>query len=360
MSDITQLRIAIVLCFAAAFVVSCAVTPLSMIIAKKTNFLDIPKDERRMHSKAIPTMGGLALICSFIIVALLAKELILDNFAWAIAESVGADKIYAVAIGGAIIFLLGIIDDYFDLNAWVKLLGQIGSACVVCAMGVRITEVGLFGWSFTGSTAASVAGFIITVVWLVAITNTINLIDGLDGLAAGVAAIASLSIAYVAYTQGMYAMTFYMLVLAGASAGFLPFNFYPAKVFMGDCGAMFLGFTFASISILDNTKSATLMAVIVPVLVLGVPVFDVLFAMVRRRASGKSIFSPDKGHLHHQLTRIGMGQRRTVLMLYGISGVMGVAAVSYSRANFLEAVFLILIAIVFILVLIWGWNKRNI
>lgn len=360
MSDISQLRIAIVLCFIVAFIVCLIITPLSMVIAKKTNFLDIPNDDRRMHSKPIPTIGGLALICGFIIVALGSKYFILDKFEWAVDASGGADKILAVIIGGAIIFIIGIIDDYFDLNAWVKLLGQIGSACVVCAMGVRISEIGIFGWNFTGSTPAVVAGFIITVIWLVAITNTINLIDGLDGLAAGVTAIACLTIAYIAYTRGMYAMTFYMIALAGSSAGFLPFNFYPAKVFMGDCGAMFLGFTFASISILDNTKGATLMAVIVPVLVLGVPVFDVLFAMVRRKVRGMSIFDADKSHLHHQLTKIGMGQRRTALMLYGISGVMGVSAVSYSRGNYLEAIFLILIALVFILVLIWGWNKQNI
>ena len=360
MSDISQLRIAIVLCFVAAFIICFVVTPFSMNIARKTNFLDIPTDERRMHKIPIPTMGGLAILCGFIIVALGSKFFILDNFGWAIDRSVGADKIFAVIIGGAIIFIIGIIDDYFDLNAWIKLFGQIVCACIVCAMGVRITGIGLFGWEFSGSTPAVIAGFIITVIWLVAITNTINLIDGLDGLAAGVAAIACLSIAYVSYTRGMYAMTFYMVALAGTSAGFLPFNFYPAKVFMGDCGAMFLGFTFASISILDNTKSATLMAVIVPVLVLGVPVFDVLFAMVRRKVRGKSIFDADKSHLHHQLTRIGMGQRRTVLMLYGISGVMGVSAVSYSRGNWLESVFLILIAIVFIFVLIWGWNKEKI
>ena len=359
MTAIDELRIAIVGSFIVALILSLAITPISMVLAKKTNFLDIPKDDRRMHKKAVPTMGGLAIICAFVIVSLLVKNFILDKFEWAINGSVGSEKIFAVIIGGAIIFLIGIIDDKIDLNPWVKLLGQIICASIVYFMGVRIMEIGLFGWTFSGSVGAEIAGYFVTVLWLVAITNTINLIDGLDGLAAGVATIASLSIAYVGYIQGMYALTFYMVVLAGSSAGFLPFNFFPAKVFMGDCGAMFLGFTFATVSILDNTKSATLMAVIVPVLVLGVPVFDVFFAVVRRTANGKSIFSADKGHLHHQLTRIGLGQRRTVLMLYGISGVMGIAAVSYSRMHFLESIALILIALLFILVLIWGWSKRE-
>jgi UDP-GlcNAc:undecaprenyl-phosphate GlcNAc-1-phosphate transferase len=187
----------------------------------------------------------------------------------------------------------------------------------------------------------------------------INLIDGLDGLAAGVAGIAALSISYSAYITGYSTVAFAMAVLAGAALGFLPFNFYPAKVFMGDCGAMFLGFAIASVAIISPAKGATIVAIIAPVLVLGVPAFDVAFAMIRRRLRGQPVFEADKGHLHHQLSRIGIGQRRSALMLYGISGIMGIAAIMFTRDNFLEAIGLFLIAVLFIVVLIWGWNQKN-
>jgi len=187
----------------------------------------------------------------------------------------------------------------------------------------------------------------------------INLIDGLDGLASGVVGIAALAIAYSAYINGYPAAGFAMAIIAGAALGFLPFNFFPAKVFMGDSGAMFLGFALASVSIISPAKGATIVAIIAPVIVLGVPLFDIVFAMFRRVRQRQSIFEADKGHLHHQLTRIGIGQRRSVMMLYGISGIMGIAAVVFSRELYLEAVALFLIAVVFIIVLIWGWNKRQ-
>jgi UDP-GlcNAc:undecaprenyl-phosphate GlcNAc-1-phosphate transferase len=229
-------------------------------------------------------------------------------------------------------------------------------ATIAFFLGVRIPAFNIFGWHFATD---SVVCFLITIIWIVAITNMINLIDGLDGLAAGVAGIAALAIGYSAYINELHTVTFSMLILAGSALGFLPFNFYPAKTFMGDGGAMFLGFMLASISIIGPAKGATIMAVIAPVLVLGVPVFDVAFAMIRRVLKGRPIFTPDKGHLHHQLARIGIGQRRSVLMLYGISGIMGIAAIVFSRQLFLEATGLFLIAVVFILALIWGWNKKD-
>jgi UDP-GlcNAc:undecaprenyl-phosphate GlcNAc-1-phosphate transferase len=181
----------------------------------------------------------------------------------------------------------------------------------------------------------------------------------MDGLAAGVTSIASLALGYSAYLHGQYAVTFAMVVIAGAALGFLPFNFFPAKVFMGDGGALFIGFVLASVSVIGPAKGPALVATIVPVLVLGLPIFDVLFAIVRRKAKGRSIFSADKGHLHHQLSFMGMGQRRSVLMLYGISAVMGIAAIMLSRRLYLESVFLFFTAVLFIVILIWGWNRKE-
>jgi len=347
-------------CIAIAFVVSFVATPLAIWISKRANAYDVPKDDRRMHTAPIPRLGGIAIfisffVCTFILRALINTGYIADQDA---ATLIG--KLQAVLIAGALIFLLGIVDDVKGLRARYKLLGQIGCASLAFALGVRIPAITVFGWHFTGETGAGMfVSFIITVIWLVAITNMINLIDGLDGLAAGVVGIAALAIAYSAYINGYPSSAFAMAVIAGASLGFLPFNFYPAKVFMGDSGAMFLGFALASVAIISPAKGATVVAIIAPVLVLGVPLFDIAFAMIRRLIRRQSIFEADKGHLHHQLTRIGIGQRRSALMLYGISGIMGIAAIVFSRELYLEAIGLFLIAVVFIFVLIWGWNKKK-
>jgi len=345
-------------CIAIAFVIAFTVTPISIQISKRVGAIDVPKDDRRMHTAPIPRLGGIAIfvsffICTLILRALLSTGFIADQDAFLLIE-----KLQAILISGACVFLLGIIDDVKGMPARVKLLGQLGCAALAFALGIRIPAITVFGWQFANENGAGLfVGFLVTLIWLVAITNMINLIDGLDGLASGVVGIAALAIAYSAYINGYATVGFAMGIIAGAALGFLPFNFYPAKIFMGDCGAMFLGFVLASVSIISPAKSATLVAIIAPVLVLGVPLFDIAFAMVRRRLRRQSIFVADKGHLHHQLTRIGIGQRRSVLMLYGISGIMGIAAIVFSRELYLEAIALFFIAVVFIVVLIWGWDK---
>ena len=347
-------------CIAIAFVIALAATPLSIQISKRIGAFDVPKDNRRMHKVPIPRLGGIAIFISFFVCTLILRALINAGFIADQNAELLLEKLQAILISGTVIFILGVIDDIKGLRARYKLLGQIGCSALAFALGVRIPAVTLFGWQFLGEDGAGAfVSFIVTVVWLIAITNMINLIDGLDGLAAGVVGIAALAIAYSAYINGYPTAAFAMAVIAGAALGFLPFNFYPAKVFMGDCGAMFLGFVLASVSIISPAKGATVFAIIAPVIVLGVPLFDVAFAMFRRRTRGQSIFEADKGHLHHQLTRIGIGQRRSALMLYGISGIMGIAAIVFSRELYLEAIGLVLIAVVFIFVLIWGWDKTK-
>jgi UDP-GlcNAc:undecaprenyl-phosphate GlcNAc-1-phosphate transferase len=343
-----------------AFVISVAATPLSILIAKKTGAMDVPRDARRMHKRPIPRLGGLAIFISFLACVLIYRGLVLSGFAWAHDPAETIPKLTAVIVGGIIIFVLGAIDDTLNLPAKVKLIGQIACAAVVFFMGLRIPAIKSFGWHFADdSPGGLIISFILTVFWIVLITNMINLIDGLDGLAAGVAGIAALAISYSSYIHGQYTAAFVMIILAGSALGFLPFNFYPAKAFMGDSGAMFLGFTLAAVSIIGPAKGSTLIATVAPVLVLGVPLFDVGFAVIRRKLRGQPIFTADKDHLHHQLTSMGMGQRRSVLMLYGVSGIMGIAAIVFSRDLYLEAVGLFSIAVVFILIFIWGWNKHD-
>ena len=347
-------------CVAIAFVLSFVASPLSILISKRVGALDVPKDDRRMHTAPVPRLGGIAILISFFICAFILRALVLSGYIADQDATALVDKLQAILIAGALIFILGVVDDIKGIRARYKLLGQIGCASLAFALGVRIPAITVFGWQFAGETGGGLfVSFLVTVIWLVAITNMINLIDGMDGLAAGVVGIAALAISFSAYINGYPASAFAMAIIAGAALGFLPFNFYPAKVFMGDCGAMFLGFALASVAIISPAKGATVVAIIAPVIVLGVPLFDITFAMFRRLVRRQSIFNADKEHLHHQLTRIGIGQRRAALMLYGISGIMGIAAIVFSRELYVEAVGLFFIAVVFIVVLIWGWDKNK-
>lgn len=328
-----------------AFVVAAAVTPAAIKIAPKIGAMDIPKDERRMHKKPMPRFGGIAIYLGIMV---------------ALAIFALKDKgITSVMTGCTLIYMLGLIDDLKDLKPLVKLCGQIVCATVVYIMGVRIEFItNYFG---PGNMAfGDVACFIITVLWLIAITNAVNLIDGLDGLAAGIAAISALCIGYVAYIHGQYVPTLAMMAIAGAALGFLPYNFNPAKIFMGDSGSELLGFSIAAVSILGTVKSATIVVVIIPALVLGLPIFDTVMAIFRRLAKHQSIGTADKDHLHHRIMKAGFGQKRAVMILYCISGIMGIVAVLYSRGLTVEYLGLTAVAIMLIYVLLSDTGNRNI
>ena len=318
------------LIFLTSFVVSMAVTPLAIKLAPKIGAMDVPKDARRMHTKAIPRFGGLAIFAGT-----MASMAFFLNF----------DKqVVGMMIGGVLIYLLGIIDDLKNLPAKVKLLGQVLVAVIMYMYGLRIEFLtNFFG---EGNMAfATPVSFIITIVWIVGITNAVNLIDGLDGLAAGTSAIAALCLAYVAYIYGQYLSAAAMLALAGGALGFLPYNFYPAKIFMGDGGSLFLGFMLATLSVMGLTKGAAVIATSVPVFVLGLPIFDTFFAIFRRMVNKRPIMEADKGHLHHRLMQLGYGQRRATLMIYGISAIMGIAAVMFSRGLNVEGLGLVGVAL---------------
>lgn len=330
------------LTFLLAFVLSLVMTPVAIKLAPKIGAMDVPKDSRRMHTKAMPRFGGLAIFTGTTIsTAVFLMQL--DN------------RIVGILVGGILIYILGIVDDLKNLPAKVKFLGQTVIAVIMYMYGIRIEFLSNF-FGVGKSELSTVLCFVVTVVWIVGITNTVNLIDGLDGLAAGTSAIASLCIAYVAYIHGMYLAAGAMLALAGGALGFLPYNFYPAKIFMGDGGSLYLGFMLSTMSILGPVKSATVVAVIIPVLVLGVPIFDTAFAIFRRLVNKRPIMEADKGHLHHRLMKLGYGQRRATLMLYGVSGIMGIAAVTFSRDLFVETAGLFAIALMFIYIFLTDAN----
>lgn len=364
----------IVLCaivYIIAFAITAMFVPFSISLAHKTGAIDVPKDDRRVHTRPIPRIGGVAMFLGISITAIIVSATgvfqpgainqdtgkVLLDWNWSFIGNSGGSSTLGIVAGGAIIFIMGFIDDLKNLTPKVKLLGQVVAASFVYAMGVKIKFVTIFfGNNPTNFSEATC--YIVTVIWIVAITNTINLVDGLDGLAGGVIAIASLCIAYVGYIFGYYIGALPMLAIAGSAMGFLPYNFFPAKTFMGDCGSQYLGFMLASFSIVGSVKSATVVAVLVPGLALSLPIIDTLLAIIRRAVSGKPIMQADKGHLHHRLLRAGMGQRRTVLCLYGVCGVMGTAAVLFSRALYVEAFGLCAVAFLYVYVVLTGPNKK--
>lgn len=308
--------------FIVAVVVALLVTPLVIIFAGKTGAMDAP-DARKVHQKPIPRIGGLGIYLAF-----MAGVLVNINFT-DMAPDIRSG-VTGLLIGGSLIVLLGIVDDYKCLPAKVKLLGQIVAACVAVAFGVQIDFItDPFGdYLFLDYVAVPV-----TVFWLVGLTNTVNLIDGLDGLAAGVSTIAAITILLVAVQNDFALAALFTAALAGAALGFLRYNFNPAKIFMGDTGSMFLGYILAGISVIGAVKSATTIALIIPVLALGVPIMDTSFAIIRRYRGGVPIFKPDKGHLHHRLLDLGYTQRQAVLLMYVISALLGLSAVVLNEVS---------------------------
>lgn len=354
--------------FAAAFLLSLVFTPVAIRLAPKIGAVDIPKDNRRMHTKPMPRFGGMA-----IFIGCMAGLAVAAYIGWPMLEKQylqeypgiqllmqPVSQMKGVFAGGILIYIIGVIDDLKNMPAKVKFLAQIAVACVTYAFGVRINYItNHFGAGF-GDTHSYLFGavcLVVTVLWIVGITNTVNLIDGLDGLAAGVSGIASICLAYVAYIHGSYLPALCMLALAGSVSGFLPYNFHPAKIFMGDGGSLLLGYMLATLSIVGPVKSATLIATIVPVFVLGLPIFDTGFAILRRLANHRPIMEADKGHLHHRIMATGLGQRRTVLTLYGISGIMGLAAITFSRDLFVETIGLCCIAATYIYIYLTDANN---
>lgn len=321
-----------------AFAVTIFFTPLAIRLAPRIGAMDIPKDNRRMHKKAMPRFGGMAMFCG--------TETALAVF------SSSDPKVSVIMLGGALIYAVGVIDDIKGIPAKLKFILQISCATIIYIGGIRIDFIRNPFNEATYIYFPLPVGLIITVLWVVGITNTVNLIDGLDGLAAGVASIASASIAYCAILSGQYGVAIAMLAVTGSALGFLPYNFHPAKIFMGDSGSLFLGFMIAAISILGSTKGATLIATIVPFLVLGLPIFDTAFAIVRRWLNGAPIMEADKGHLHHRILSTGIGQRRTVLIMYSISAIMGMVAALIVERIIIEAVVLIIIAMLLVCVFI--------
>lgn len=292
-----------------AFFLSLCFTPLARWIGFRFHAVDQPGG-RRVNGAATPRTGGIALYLAFMT---------------AFAIFMPFDRSWiGIALGATGAFLVGFLDDLFNLNPWVKLVGQVGAALIMVGFGVQIRCLSnpLGGFFMIG-----LWGIPLTVFWMVGMMNMINLIDGLDGLAAGVSAIAGTALFFVALGKGQWLAAALCGIVIGSACGFLVFNFNPARVFMGDGGALFLGYVLGVVSVQGALKSATAVALVVPLLALGVPLFDTFMAVFRRVRARRPVFGADREHLHHQLIDSGLSQRQAVLTLYAASGILGAVSV---------------------------------
>lgn len=326
--------------FVIAFIFTFATTPLVRRFAYKIGAVDVPRDKRRVHKRPTPRIGGLAIIFGFMV------AVISFNDDW-------SREIASVLIGVGILGVLGVIDDCRNLDAKLKFVVQILAALIVVLYGdIRISVI-------SNPNVFSEAPFVllpqwlsitVTVLWIVFITNAVNFIDGLDGLAAGVSAIMSMSLVFIAITYHEYGIALMGLALMGSCFGFLPFNFNPAKIFMGDTGSMFLGYMLSVLSVQGMFKSYAVISFAVPIIMLGLPLFDAMFAMLRRILTGKNPMSADRGHLHHRLYDMGFTQKQTVFILYAISGVLGITSILLAEQRFLRAMLLLICVLIFLLI----------
>lgn len=312
-----------------AGLIALTVTPIVRVLAYKIGAVDVPKDNRRMHKKPMPLLGGLSIFLGFTI-----SGLIFCNV---------TPSLVAAWFGGLLIISIGILDDKYALNAWIKLLGQIAAASIAVGLGgVQIDHINLFGkYIHFGALAIP-----ITIFWIVGMTNAINLIDGLDGLACGVSAISSTSLLIVTLMHADLEVAMLTAILTGACIGFLPFNMNPAKIFMGDTGALFLGYMLSVLSIVGVFKTTAVVSFLIPVIIFGYPLFDTVFAFARRILQGRSPFSADRGHLHHRIIDMGFNVRQSVSILYCICSILGILAIMLSEQRTAASLIILVVALI--------------
>ena len=310
----------IAIAFLLAFITAFVITPYTIRLAKKVGAVDIPND-RRVNKKPMPRLGGLAVIAGFLVSVI---YLVIS------ASIEGKIKLLGILGGMLVLGIVCYIDDVKDIKPLVKLAGQVTAAIIVASSGVLIDNFTI-PFKENSFVLNEVFSFILTVGWIIGITNAINLIDGLDGLSSGITLISCLSLVVVfALNESPLIAIILITALAGAIVGFLPYNFNPAKTFIGDVGSNFMGFALAIISILGVAKTYTAIVLIAPIMILALPIFDTIWAIIRRIIKSKSIkgvFKADRGHLHHRLMAKGYTQKQSVLILYGATATLGMTAI---------------------------------
>lgn len=319
----------IAIAFLLAFITAFVITPYTIRLAKKVGAVDIPND-RRVNKKPMPRLGGLAVIAGFLVsVIYLVISASIEGKINLLEDNLNI-KLLGILGGMLVLGIVCYIDDVKDIKPLVKLAGQVAAAVIVASSGVLIDNFTI-PFKENSFVLNEVFSFILTVGWIVGITNAINLIDGLDGLSSGITLISCLSLVVVfALNESPLIAIILITALAGAIVGFLPYNFNPAKTFIGDVGSNFMGFALAIISILGVAKTYTAIVLIAPIMILALPIFDTIWAIIRRIVKSKSIkgvFKADRGHLHHRLMAKGYTQKQSVLILYGATATLGMTAI---------------------------------
>lgn len=309
-----------------AFIASIVLTPIVKKFAFRIGAVDRP-NYRKVHARIMPRLGGLAIFGSFLIGYFVLRPV--DPISNAV-EPAFIPITTAIIIGAFIIIITGVLDDMLEITAKAKMLGQLLAAGVVVVGGGL--EISFINLPFGGVIDFGYFSIPLTIIWIIGITNAINLIDGLDGLAAGVSSVALITLSIMAFLMGDIFVMSTAAILAASSIGFLFYNFHPAKIFMGDTGALFLGFMISVLALM-GFKNVTVVALIIPIIMLGVPISDTFFAIVRRIREKQPISAADKSHLHHCLLNIGFSHSQTVLIIYGIAALFGLAALLFSQAT---------------------------
>lgn len=290
-----------------SFVISLILVPVFIYLAKRFGFVDYP-NYRKVHKVPMPYLGGVAILVSFTIVTLFAQPAEIEY--------------KPIIIGATILCFVGLVDDKYDLKPFVKFIGQLIAIGVPISYGIIIDTITPFGIEIN----FGVLSILVTVIWLAAIINAINLVDGLDGLATGVVIIALASIAVITIFQSNIFVMMICVILIGSLLGFLPYNFHPAKIFLGDNGAMMLGYIVGVLSII-GFKNITFISLFFPIIILGVPFIDMFFAIIRRYREGVSVMRADKNHLHHRVRHLGFSHRESVVLIYFIALLFAIGGV---------------------------------
>jgi len=318
------------------------ITPQIIRLANKIGAVDIPKDNRRMHHTPIPRLGGLGIFAAFLFPSFSFSEIDLQFF--------------GILAGASLLIILGVFDDIYSLNPWIKLIFQFLAAMIPVLNGLMIQRL----TDFTGKQTYIELGYFaipITLIWIVGITNAVNWIDGLDGLACGISIIACISMFVISVSVGDYVDAIIVSALLGSCFGFLPYNHNPARIFMGDTGSMFLGYMLAVLSVSGMFKLYAVISFVVPLLVLALPLADMIVNIIRRIVTGHSPMQADRGHIHHRLVDIGLSQKQAVLLLYIVSAILGCCAMLFTFHGLFKIVicaislFFVLILSAYILVL---------
>ena len=330
--DLNTILLPVLTALICSALISFTCTPTASFIAYKIGAVDVPTDGRRMHKKPIPRLGGLAVFVAFVVSALVYCEM--------------TPVLLSLLLGGLMIVIIGMIDDVFRIKPYAKLIIQLIAAVFPIMEGVTIDFFSVGGQTFELGMWSKP----ITLLWILLVTNAVNLIDGLDGLSCGVSAICSFSLLLVTLTFGQSLNSVLLCaILAGACLGFLPYNSNPAKIFIGDTGAMFLGYTMSVISISGVFKVHATLSFLIPMSIFGLPLFDTIFAVFRRLLHGQAPWHADRGHIHHRLIDLGFNQKQSVHILYAISGMLGLSALLFTRESLFGMILILVVSLLILL-----------